>query len=145
MRSTGSPEQQALLDDDVVTPEEYRRAFDTFRECVRQEGTDLQDVRADSQTGQIRYNSRLVDSGRVESCYEQEFMFVDIVFQSSPAVRTQQDTQFLQIWSAEVHPCLETNGILGSPPTLQNAEIAIGSPEARWFEQYMRLLQTNAC
>lgn len=145
LRSTASPEQQALLDDDVVTTEEYRRAFDAFRQCVREAGTDLMDVRADPQTGEMHFGSRTIDSGRVESCYEQHYMFVDIVFQGSPAVRAQRDAQFLEIWSSEVHPCLEANGIVGSPPTLQDAEMAIGSPEAGWFDQYMRLLQTNAC
>ena len=145
LRGKASPEQQAVLDDDTVTLEEYRRAFDAFRQCVIETGTDLLDVRTDSQTGEIRYNFNVISSGGVESCYEQHYMFVDIVFQGSPAVRAQRDTEFLAIWSSEVHPCLEANGILGSPPTLQDAEILIGSPEAQWFDQYMRLLQTNAC
>ena len=133
------------MDDDVVTTEEYRRAFDAFRQCVREAGTDLMDVRADPQTGEMHFSSRTIDSGRVESCYEQHYMFVDIVFQGSPAVRAQRDAQFLEIWSSEVRPCLEANGIVGSPPTLQDAEMAIGSPEADWFDQFTRLLQTNAC
>jgi len=140
-----SEAQVAKLADDKVTPQEYQDAFADFHQCIRDQGHEFYQLTTDPNTGEYNYHTLMSSQTVVDNCYETHFKFVDMIYQSNPAITEKRQREFAQHWRNEIHPCLEENGITGSPVELQVDEIQIGSAEAAFHDQFLMLLQSGAC
>ncbi len=140
-----SRKQVEILSDDAVTLREYQDAFDIYHQCVRDGGYDFRNLKADPNTGEYNYGIPTQADHVVEPCYETHFKFVDMIFQSNPAITEQRNQQFAHQWQHQIHPCLEAHGIQGSPTSLRMDEMEVGSTDVKLFEQFLVLLQAGEC
>lgn len=73
--------QDGILRDGVVTPEEYRAAFDRFVTCSP-DGS-IEEIETDPDTGVISYTFSDAVLVAVDRCYSQMFGRVDAAFQTT--------------------------------------------------------------
>ncbi len=66
--------------DDVLTYQEYRDAFERFRECIVESGETLTGVYFDSLSGMVNYSVSTGD----DICYDREFYAADASWQLNP-------------------------------------------------------------
>ncbi|HQZ37138.1 MAG TPA: hypothetical protein PK020_22120 [Ilumatobacteraceae bacterium] len=130
--------QREALADGQVTVQEYRSAFDEWTQCAAKDGGVVAPYNEDPATGLILYSTGspigAPDQPDLSSpegrCYAQTFSWIDLVFQSSPAVLEHIKQQNLEVYRSEQRPCLLKNDI-DAPE-----DVEIGSAE------YGQLLQT---
>jgi len=128
--SSAGPEQREALTDGEVTQDEYTAGFERFRACLRAEGYELRDVELVGVVWQGGIPAEAVDSGVEKTCYDRDFKFVDVVWQTS----NQEETSLLDA----LRYCLQERG-LGVPSTLAEAQRAVagaGLDEASCVAEY---------
>lgn len=103
--SDASEEQAAEISDREVTLDEYEAAFQRYRECLSAAGFELRDLRFERHRYRFGVPGEAVESGVDDECYNAEFRYVDMIWQSSDHVRNSSDTaQFTR-------ECLQDHGI----------------------------------
>lgn len=128
--SLAGPEQRAALSDGEVTQDEYTAGFERFRACLRAEGYELRDVELVGVVWQGGIPAEAVESGVEKTCYDRDFKFVDVVWQTS----NQDESSLLDA----LRYCLQERG-LGVPSTLVEAQRAVadaGLDEATCVAEY---------
>lgn len=85
--SGASPAQAAEIDDGVATTDEYQAAFQRFRECVSAAGFELEGVDFTGTGYRYVMPSAAVDDGAEAECYDVEFRYVDMLWQSADLSR----------------------------------------------------------
>lgn len=128
--SLAGPEQREVLSDGEVTQDEYMAGFERFRACLRAEGYELRDVELVGVVWQGGIPAEAVDSGVEKTCYDRDFKFVDVVWQTS----NQDESSLLDA----LRYCLQERG-LGVPSTLAEAQRAVagaGLDEASCVAEY---------
>lgn len=103
--STMSAAQAAEISDRKATVDEYQAAFQRFRECLSAAGFELENVALNNQVYDFGVPNAAVDDGADGKCYEEEYKFTDMLWQSSDAVQSgSQTAQF-------VRECLQEHGL----------------------------------
>lgn len=100
-----SAAQAAEISDRVVTANEYQAAFQRFRECLSGAGFELTDVELKNDVYQFGVPNAAVEDGADTECYQAEFRYVDMLWQSSDDVQNNSDTAQL------FRECLQESGI----------------------------------
>ncbi|MBC7277496.1 hypothetical protein [Nocardioides sp.] len=119
--SSTSAAQAEEYGDRKITSDEYREAFNRYRECVRAAGFELIDLDMTGLVYEFGIPDTAAQNGTNDRCYSSEFHVVDMLWQTSDEVEKHSETaQF-------VKECLQHHGI--EPATTMD-EMAIQFTEA---------------
>lgn len=103
--SIASEAQAAEIADRTVTANEYQAAFQRYRECLSAAGFELSDVELENGVYDFGVPDAAVQDGADEDCYEGEYYFVDMLWQTSDAIlNASESTQRLRT-------CLQEHGV----------------------------------
>ncbi|WP_160297459.1 hypothetical protein [Demequina flava] len=103
--SGASQAQEAEISDGKVSEDEYRSAFQRYRDCLSSAGYELKDVVFSNLVYEYGVPNAAVENGIDTECYSTELRFTDMLWQSSDAVQNESS-------SAQVlRDCLENHGI----------------------------------
>lgn len=95
--SNGSPAQAEEISDREATADEYQAAFQRFRECMSAAGFELEDVEFANFVYEFGIPNAAVEDGTDAECYQAEFQYVDMLWQSTEEVQNSSDAaQFLR-------------------------------------------------
>lgn len=90
--SDASDAQAAEISDGEVTVDEYRAAFQRYRECLSAAGFELVDVEFSNPLYDYGVPNAAVEEGAEEECYLSEFRYTDILWQTSDHVQDNSET-----------------------------------------------------
>lgn len=103
--SVASTAQAAEIDDGVATADEYSAAFQRYRECLSAAGFEMTYADLSGVVYDYGVPAAAVDDGVEGDCYDAEFRFVDMLWQSAQAAKSDSDNaQFYR-------ECLQDHGI----------------------------------
>lgn len=103
--SGASAKQAAEISDRKATADEYRAAFQRYRECLSAAGFELTDVEFASPVYEFAVPDAAVEDGADAECYDAEFRYTDMLWQGSAEVQNSSDT-------AQLHrKCLQERGV----------------------------------
>ncbi|WP_418605296.1 hypothetical protein [Georgenia sp. SUBG003] len=103
--SDASAEQAAEISDRMATADEYRAAFQRYRECLSAAGFELTDLDPTGSVYEYAVPDAAVEDGADAECYDAEFRYVDMLWQTAEDVQNSSDT-------AQLHrECLQERGI----------------------------------
>lgn len=102
--SVMSAEQQAALEDGVVTEQEYTAGYDEYVSCLAQAGFEIEEQGRPGGTYRFGIPEEAVDAGVDESCYLSHFDEVDSVWQGEHP----QDDEGVKVI---LRQCLEAEGL----------------------------------
>ncbi len=103
--SDASAEQAAEISDRKATAGEYQAAFQRYRECLSAAGYELSGVDLTNSVYEFGVPGAAVEDGADAECYQAEFRYVDMLWQSSDDVQNNSDTAHLY------RECLQERGI----------------------------------
>lgn len=104
--SVASPEQAAEIADRVATEAEYHAAFARYEECMAAGGYPLGSVRMEGKLYEFAVPAAAVESSDVDAtCYETEYRYTDILWQTSAEVADSSPT------TEALRECLRERGV----------------------------------
>ncbi len=136
-------QQQAYLEDEVLTEGEYEAAFTAFVNCANEGGGTVERRGVDPVSGLISYV--IYDEGYevADQCYWMHFDLVDGWFQrTNPAVRERDARTARDNWTNSVVPCLERFGVDVPDHLDGNDDSGELGP---FYRRYVELLQAGSC
>ncbi|GAB3229135.1 hypothetical protein GCM10027586_14270 [Kineococcus gypseus] len=103
--SKASAAQAEDMGDHEATAEEYQAGFQRFRECLSAAGFELTDVDLSGPVYDFGVPDAAVQAGADARCYESEFYYVDMLWQTSDEIQDSSET------AKFVHDCLRRNNV----------------------------------
>jgi len=87
--STASSAQAEEIEDRNATADEYRAGFQRYRDCLSSKGFELESVELSNSVYEYGLPDAAVSDGADTQCYDAEFRFVDMLWQTSEEMQEQ--------------------------------------------------------
>jgi hypothetical protein len=141
--------QRTFFEDGTIDTREYATAFERFKSCANEIDEAVLLDRRDPVSGYIEYGIREAAGGPLEDpttrtgrCYQDEFQWVELVWQvSDPTFLAQQQQADIDHYQSVILPCLTKNGI--SAPAAFDGTVT--QEYAQLADEWFRLDQANKC